>query len=354
MIPILYPSATDTNFSRNGYGFLKDCISCQVTEELNGIYEAELSYPIHAVHYSEINPDMIIKMKASEKSGNQLFRIYRITKGINNIAKIYCQHISYDLCLNVVSPFGLSNVGVSAALQGVLDMAYYQHPFTHWTDKTTVGKINIKVPSNARMCLLGMEGSVLDGFGGEYEFDNFVVKLHNARGTDSGVTIYYGKNMTDFSIDTNLQDTYTAVYPYAVRENRITRLTEKVIETSTFSNYSEPRAMPLDLSDKFDEEEEITETKLRQLAQAYITNNSIDDIFQNIKLSFIDLSQTEEYKNIAPLEQCGLGDTVTVRYFNLGLSVKSKVVKTVYDVLKEQYVKIEVGSPKFVDSRRGK
>lgn len=354
MIPILYPAATDTNFSRNGYGFLKDCISCQVTEELNGIYEAELSYPIHAVHYSEINPDMIIKMKASEKSGNQLFRIYRITKGINNIAKINCQHISYDMCMNVVSPFALSNINISAALQGVFDTAYYQHPFTFWTDKTTTSSINIKVPSTLRKCLLGMDGSILDNFGGEYEFDNFAVKLHNARGSDTGVTIYYGKNMTDFSIDTNLQNTYTAVYPYAVRDNQVTRLTEKVIETSTFSSYSEPRAMPLDLSDKFDEEEEITETKLRQLAQVYISNSSIDDIFQNIKLSFIDLSQTEEYKNIAPLERCGLGDTVTVRYFNLGLSVKSKVVKTVYDVLKEQYVKIEVGSPKFVDSRRGK
>ena len=348
MIPVLYPSSTNTDFTKNGYGFLKDCISCEITEELNGIYESVFTYPINGLHYSEIEPDMIVKMKASEKSGNQLFRIYRITKSIKNTAKIYCQHISYDLCLNVVSPFGLSNVGVSAALQGVLDTAYYQHPFTHWTDKTTVGKINIKVPSNARMCLLGMEGSVLDGFGGEYEFDNFVVKLHNARGTDSGVTIYYGKNMTDFSIDTNLQNTYTAVYPYAVRDNQITRLTERVIETSTFSNYSEPRAMPLDLSDKFDEEEEITETKLRQLAQTYITNNKIDDVLQDIKVSFIDLSQTEEYKDIAPLEQCGLGDTVTVRYFNLGLSVKSKVVKTVYDCLKEQYTKIELGKSRIV------
>ena len=117
MIPVLYPSSTNTDFTKNGYGFLKDCISCEITEELNGIYESVFTYPINGLHYSEIEPDMIVKMKASEKSGNQLFRIYRITKSIKNTAKIYCQHISYDLCLNVVSPFGLSNVGVSAALQ---------------------------------------------------------------------------------------------------------------------------------------------------------------------------------------------------------------------------------------------
>lgn len=349
MIPILYNS-NETDFSGGGVGFLSDCTRCVVTEERNGVYECEFSYPMDGRHYSEIEPDMIIKAKPNEMSDPQLFRIYRTSKPINGIVNFYCQHISYDLNVNVVDPFTLSGATALTALQGILSHCYYQHSFTAQSTLSFSETHDLKVdkPKPARMCLGGSEGSVLDLFGGEYEFDNFNVKLHAARGQDTGVTILYGKNLTDITSDVNISSAYTAVYPYAVDEERdgLYTLTEKVIEAGN-TNFGEPRVLSLDLTEKFNlPDEEITETKLRNLANAYITNNHISDVKQNIEISFVQLWQTPEYKDIALLQRVGLCDTVTVRYAKLGVSVKAKVIKTVYNSLTEKYEKVELGKAK--------
>ena len=349
MIPILY-SSNETDFSGGGVGFLSDCTRCVVTEERNGVYECEFSYPMDGRHYSEIEPDMIIKAKPNEMSDPQLFRIYRASKPINGIVNFYCQHISYDLNVNVVDPFTLSGATALTALHGILSHCYYQHSFTAQSTLSFGETHDLKVdkPKPARMCLGGSEGSVLDLFGGEYEFDNFNIKLHAARGQDTGVTILYGKNLTDITSDVNISNAYTAVYPYAVDEERdgLYTLTEKVIETGN-TNFGEPRVLSLDLTEKFSlPDEEITETKLRNLANAYITNNHISDVKQNIEISFVQLWQTPEYKDIALLQRVGLCDTVTVRYSKLGVSVKAKVIKTVYNALTEKYEKIELGKAK--------
>ena len=349
MIPILYNS-NEKDFSGGGVGFLSDCTRCVVTEERNGVYECEFSYPMDGRHYSEIEPDMIIKAKPNEMSDPQLFRIYRTSKPINGIVSFYCQHISYDLNVNVVDPFTLSGATALTALQGILSHCYYQHSFTAQSTLSFSETHDLKVdkPKPARMCLGGSEGSVLDLFGGEYEFDNFNIKLHAARGQDTGVTILYGKNLTDITSDVNISNAYTAVYPYAVDTDRdgLYTLTEKVIETGN-TNFGEPRVLSLDLTEKFNlPDEEITETKLRNLANAYITNNHISDVKQNIEISFVQLWQTQEYKDIALLQRVGLCDTVTVRYSKLGVSVKAKVIKTVYNALTEKYEKIELGKAK--------
>lgn len=349
MIPILYNS-NETDFSGGGVGFLSDCTRCVVTEERNGVYECEFSYPMDGRHYSEIEPDMIIKVKPNEMSDPQLFRIYRASKPINGIVSFYCQHISYDLNVNVVDPFTLSSATALTALQGILSHCYYQHSFTAQSTLSFSKTHDLKVdkPKPARMCLGGSEGSVLDLFGGEYEFDNFNIKLHAARGQDTGVTILYGKNLTDITSDVNISSAYTAVYPYAIDTDRdgLYTLTEKVIETGN-TNFSEPRVLSLDLTEKFNlPDEEITETKLRNLANSYITNNHISDVKQNIEISFVQLWQTPEYKDIALLQRVGLCDTVTVRYSKLGVSVKAKVIKTVYNALTEKYEKIELGKAK--------
>lgn len=349
MIPILYNS-NETDFSGGGVGFLSDCTRCVVTEERNGVYECEFSYPMDGRHYSEIEPDMIIKAKPNEMSDPQLFRIYRTSKPINGIVSFYCQHISYDLNVNVVDPFTLSGATALTALQGILSHCYYQHSFTAQSTLSFSETHDLKVdkPKPARMCLGGSEGSVLDLFGGEYEFDNFNIKLHAARGQDTGVTILYGKNLTDITSDVNISNAYTAVYPYAVDTDRdgLYTLTEKVIETGN-TNFGEPRVLSLDLTEKFNlPDEEITENKLRNLANSYITNNHISDVKQNIEISFVQLWQTQEYKDIALLQRVGLCDTVTVRYSKLGVSVKAKVIKTVYNALTEKYEKIELGKAK--------
>lgn len=347
MIPILYNS-TETNFTQNGIGWLKDCTKCTVTEELNGIYECEFQYPMMGQFYSCIVPDRIVKLKSNETSSLQLFRVYRNTKPLNGIVKFYGQHISYDLNGNTVIPFTISSrTNATTVLNSILEHCYYAHRFTAVSTSSTQSKFELKVPVSSRKCLGGMEGSILDNFKGEFEFDNFIIRHHSSRGQDNGVTIQYSKNLTDIKADTSIADTYTSVYPYATDEDGdYYELPEKVIELPSKSRYAEPRMLQLDLSDKFDSETRITAELLRKYTNEYISNNKIDDIKQNLKVSFVQLWQTEEYKNIAVLERVKLGDTVTVKYPELGVSVKAKVIKTVYDVLNEKYIEIELGQAK--------
>lgn len=346
MIPILYKS-TETSFTHNGKGFLSDCLKCTVTEERNGVYEAEFTYPITGRLYREITHDRIVKIKANETSELQLFRIYRHSKPINGLVKFYCQHISYDLNKNVVTPFTQTKTNATVALGAILDHCYYAHNFTAVSSSGVQSSIEIKAPVSARNCLGGMKGSILDKFGGEFEFDNFMIRHYSERGQDNGVTIRYGKNLTDITADSSITETYTSVYPYATDEDEeYYELPEKVIELSSSSNYGEPRTLPLDLSSKFDSDTRITDELLRQYANEYITNNKIDEIKQNIKVSFVQLWQSKEYETIALLERVKLCDTVTVEYPALGVSAKAKVIKTVYDSLAEKYEEIELGEAK--------
>ena len=359
MIPILF-TANETDFSTNGIGRIVDCTECTVTEERNGVYECEFVYPLSGPFYSELSLDRIIKVKPNEMSDDQLFRIYRISKPIDGLVKFYCQHISYDLVTNIVRPFKIINASATDAIRGVINNCFYQSRFTAQTTIDSTATIDIHVPTSARECLGGMEGSVLDLYGGEYEFDNFTIKLHEHRGQDTGVTILYGKNLTDVTAESSIENTYTAIFPYAIDEeddNPVHTISgsNKVINVSGAPSFGEPRTIAVDLTEMFDlEEEDITSAKLVQYANQYLAENNISDIYQNITISFVQLWQTEEYKNIAVLERVGLCDTVTVRYEKLGVDVKAKVIKTVYDALHEKYISIELGDVKsnFADAIR--
>lgn len=345
MIPILYDNK-ETDFAKNGIGFLKDCTSCKVTEERNGEYEAEFKYPITGSLYSEISVDRIVKLKPNETSELQLFRIYKNSKPLNGVVTFKAQHISYDLNANPVVPFEISNVNAAGAISALLDNAYFSHTFKSVSDVNTISKLEIDTPVSVRNCLGGMSGSVLDNFGGEYEFDNFTIKLHKQRGNDNGVNIEYGKNLTSLTSDTDISSTYTSIMPYVKSNDKIITLPEKVISLDSEGSFGCAKSKIVDFSSEFGQGESITLDKLRAKAKSYLKSNAIDKIKTNIKVSFVHLWQSKEYEKYALLERVRLCDTVTVKYTALGVSAKAKVIKTVYDTLNENYESIELGDAK--------
>ena len=347
MYPILY-AADETVFTTNGIGILRDCISCEITEERNGIYVCEFKYPVTGRFYSEITVDRIIKAKPNEKSNLQLFRIYRNTKPINGVVTYYCNHISYDLNKNPVQPFSKTNVVAETAMSTILTKCIYDSSrFSAWSDITSSNSIICNKPQSARACLGGSEGSILQNWHGEYEFDNFTIKLHSQRGTNSGVRIAYGKNLTDVKVDTNIESVYTSIYPYVLQEDGYYKeLPEKTIELNNVNSFAEARTLILDLTSEFDSDQGVTDQQLRDKANSYATNNKINEIKQNIEISFVQLWQTEEYKEIAALERVGLCDTVNVYYEKLGVNVTAKVILTKYDSIKERYISMQLGNAK--------
>lgn len=344
MIPVLMDSRKTVGAlvadKTAGIGPLSETQKCEVTEERNGEYTLDLKIPMTAKHFHEIKVGGVIRAKANETSRDQLFRIYKISKPINGVVTISANHISYDLVKTSVLP--CSAKGALAAMVAIKSNMQGGSDFELTTDIVNDSSTYTnKIPQSCRACFGGSQGSMLDVFGGEYEWDNNRVTLHAHRGTDRGVVLRYGKNITDIRQDENIESTYTAVMPYvSVNDGEaITGTLQTIIESA------EPRILNLDLSDKFNvETEPPTADEIDEKARAYIEANNLTEPKVSISVSFLHLADTEEYKDIAPLEHVCLCDTLKVEYPELGVSAKAKVVKTVYDTLREKYSEIEIGS----------
>lgn len=334
---------SEKNFTTAGLCTLPDATSCTVTEERNGAYELEMQYPINGISYSSITARRIIFCRPNPYEREQPFRIYKISKPINGIVTVYAQHISYDLKGIPLSPFTAENI--LTAMQGFTTYAVGDQPFTFTTDKTTTANFAVTVPSSARSMLGGTDGSLLDVYGGEYVFDRYIVALKAARGENHGVEIRYGKNLTDVTQEENISKVATGVYPYwkSMTDDTLVMLPEKTLAapgTYTFSH-----VVPLDLSTEWDEAP--TEAQLRARAQKYMEDNAIGVPQVSLSVSFQPLADTVEYKDLAPLEEVRLCDTVTVIYPELGVSATAKVIRCVYNVLLGRYDKIDIGDARM-------
>ena len=351
MIPILY-SEEETTFLTNGLGRLSDAVSCIVTEERNGSFELIMTYPMTGVHYSDIALSRIIYATPADGKNPQPFRIYKIDKLINGRIRIYAEHISYQARYMTVMPFSASTA--AAAMVGLAGNIVATNPFVFWTDIEKAGEYKQEVPESIRERLGGQEGSILDIYGGEYEWDRWTIKLHANRGQDRGVTLRYGKNITDLTQENNIASTYTAVCPFykASEDEDLIYLSDYIVRSQYADSYPFIRIKNVDMTNDFEEGEEVTQTKLRQKAQEYITANNIGIPAVSIKVSFVALWQTEEYKTIAPLERVNLCDTVTVIFEKLGVKATAKVIKTVYNVLTDRYDSIEIGEVKSTMSNK--
>lgn len=340
MIPVLY-KANETEFNSQGVGCLTDCITCYVHEKLNGVYELKFTYPITGVHFSDIKVGAIVDAIPSDGKAVQHFRIDTITKPIGGKVTVEATHISYQLSYVPVKPFDA--VGVLEALNGLKENSLTSNPFSVWTDiSNTATKYSQQEPASFRQRLGGVAGSILDCFGGEYEFDNYTVKLYAHRGTDRGVVIEYGKNLTDLEQEESIDKVITGIVPFwkASNGDKVVSI-ETPIESEYASKYPFKRTVVKDFSSNF--EEEPTVEQLRAYTESYIKNNCVGVPQVSLDVSFVALEDTEEYKSLSR-ERINLGDTVTVRFAELGVDAKAKVIEYKYDVLAERYDSLKIGS----------
>ena len=347
MIPILF-KADATDFSTFGIGALTETLTCEVTEERNGGFECKLTYPSSGRLYNEILKDRIIKAKPNDTKAPQAFRIYKISLPINGTITVYAQHISYDLSGIGIMPFEKRATTPQQAIDYVLQHATSPHNFTFQTDYSVAKDFSVLKPKSIRACLGGEEGSVLNLWGGEFEWDNFDIKHHQGRGEHTDSVIEYGKNLTKFSHESEDSGVYTEVLPFAFMENEeegetLVTLPEITVPIDN-SQLLHKKTLFLDLTDSFDDGTLITESMLRNKVEAYIKSHSLDAPVPNITVSFEPLWQMPEYA--AVLERLTLCDTVTIRHSVLGVTAKAKVIKTVYNTLAEKYTSVSLGSAK--------
>ncbi len=327
MIPILYP-ASETAFTNHGYGALSDTISCTVTEERNGPYELQMTYPITGLHYADFALQRIVLAKPNFTDDPQPFRIYKITKPLNGIVTIYGQHLSYDLAGKLIQ----AGAGGSA-LESVLVLQAAAPGWTITTDKSVVANWEVTEPSSVRSWLGGKQGSILDVYGpGEWYYDGFTCSFLSARGTDRGASVRYAKNLTELSqeIDCSNLAKYVLGYYKDVDGNVVAGTLQ---DTGCILT---DKQIAIDFSADF--EEVPTPEALDAKALDYIATNNLTAPTDNIRLDFAQLGTLTD--------RVDLCDTVTVYYETLGVSTTAKCIKTTWDVLLGRYAEIEVGDAK--------
>lgn len=325
MNPILYETTDTTNL---GLGVLSDTISCKVTEQRNGSYELEMSYPISGVHFADIDLRLFILAKPNYTDDPQLFRIYRITKPLNGICTIYAQHLTYDLSGYVI-PNGLSADTLTSAC--VL-LTTYAGDFTINSTRTGEAPFRTAAPASVRSWFGGKSGSIIDVYGGEWHFDNFTCTLESNRGTNRGVTIRYGKNLTALTQEQASDNLYSAVQCYYTdNDGNVTTGSE----VSTGITLDTDKTLVVDTSQDFGEDIPTAE-ELDEYAARYIDNHNLITPTENITLDFVQLKGLSE--------RVDLCDTVSINYEKLGISVTAKCIETEWDCLKERYTKCVFGT----------
>lgn len=343
MIPILF-EGNATNFNTNGIGRLTDVISCEVYEERNGAFEMEMKVSTTSPNFSQIQVGSLIACVPFKNGTRQAFEVYEITKPINQQVTVKATHISYRASYVPIKPF--SATGITEALEGLAENALETNNFVLYSDLTNEETtFNVVSPKSLRACLGGTEGSLLDAFSGggvgEYEWDNYQINFLTHRGNDNGVFLRYGKNITALTHVESIDNMVTGVLPYWYDEETGISLYGDIQYSPNVDLYPQKRTICLDLSTEFETPPTIEE--LNQGGLEYVSRTTVGIPTTNIKLTFVDLAETNQQ---AIMENVNLCDTIHVLYAPLNIEYDAKVVKTTWDVLKECYSSIEIGTPR--------
>lgn len=336
MRPILFEKNT-TDFSTNGKGRLSEATSCIVTEERNGVYDLEIIYPVDGKHYDELCSGACIGVIHDDNKDVQGFDIYARSAPFEGHVTFYAHHVSYRLRNIILQPFTATSC--ADAISKIVSSSANVNIFTFETDKDVDGSFTLDHPESVRAVLCGQEGSFLDRYGkGDYEFDNFHVKLWTNRGANRGVSVKYGKNLIGGNQEINSDNLFNAIAPYWKKENEDGTITTVFLDgiyvhRDTVTN---PIPVSMDFSSEF--ESAPTQDQLRTRAIKYLDDNEPWAPSENVKLDYSELWGGD--KKIL------LCDKITASYPDLGLdAVQQKVIKLVYDAIGERVTSVELGKP---------
>lgn len=337
MIPILYDT-NETAFSNNGLGRLRDCISCTVSEERNGLYEADFEYPVSGANFDLIRVGRIIGVTHNESDDVQPFDIVSYSKPIDGIVTFHCTHISYRQSYMTVTGSNISSLADAFDLLGTAEPT---NPFIYETNKTSSAYMAAAdgKPKSVRSLLGGTEGSILDTYGGEYEWDRFRVILHDNRGVTRPFTIRYGVNMLKYDETFDTQGSYSSCIPFWANGTEIVIGDRQFATGVTIANRGE--CVPLDVSDKF--QSKPSKADVEAMGLAVMATKNVYNPTQTLHVEFARLQDVPDYENFRRLYQCNLCDIINVAFPDYDFTGQFKIVKTTWDVLADRYESLELG-----------
>lgn len=366
-----------------GLGIITDAITCEVVEERNGIFELEMEYHISGIMYNDIQSGRFIVTEPNPYDNPQPFRIYYISKPFNGLINVKAQHISYDMSGYPVSPIDVGYTFVDHVLKDVLpEHVLVESPFKFEAhiDKNSEtnggnhlngqGVFRTNTPQSQRSILDAIinptDGNGFDFSasisGPEYKFDVYNVSLYENRGQNRGVSIKYGKNLTDITQEEDIGEMYTAVYPFFYNDEwgfiDITTATSGIpyenrfVSVNSNARYSYEKIYVLDITNDWKNKHDLSDNhpsseEIEELAKEYIKKNpNLGTPKISLTVSFEDLSKTTEYEKLNIKEEVQLCDLITVEFPKLNISTVVKCIKTTYDAISGKYSSIDLGDPK--------
>lgn len=348
MIPVLF-SKEEKQFRSYGIGPLFETLHAEVKRERNGQYFLYMTYPQNGQQASVFKEGMRIKADAGRRTPWQTFEITRINRRSDAIIEIWADHISMRLAKTMIKPkVEIHDADAETALRRWVSQLVGDDEWEVWSNIDTVGSTAWSVDSveNARQALGGTRGSILDVWGGEFEFDNKRVNLWQNLGRKTPVVLEYGRNITKIEKENKEETVYTSIYPFArAEEDNIITIPNYVVDGKYIDMYDHKKIKLVDFSGEFDtEENKPTAEKLQKLAEKYVEQNDVGAPHEHIKIEYVDLSKTLDYQNVRYIEEVELCDRIPIYYPKFDIySKEAKVVVITYNVIKDENKSIELG-----------
>lgn len=331
------------------YGVITSLCEAFVEEERNGLFELRFVMLNTDSLFNYVKEENIVVANANDTLLNQKFRIYMTRKLMNNRVEVYARHISFDLMYDYIDNVSFENQSCEYALNQLFRNSNFSTHYRGYSDIVNAQNYNMSM-ANVLEAIGGKKGSIIDTFGTGAEIlrDNENIHVLNKRGHDNGVTIEYRKNLTGFELEEDTTDLVTRILPYAKYNDSETNeeiiVKADYVDSPLIANYSHPYIKSIDYSDKFEDGEIPTVSKLQDFARKEYRDNKVDIPKQNYKIEFMPLSKCVGYEGLE--DKISLCDTVTVIDTRYNVKTQAKVIKTVFNVLKNRYESMELGEPK--------
>ena len=357
----IYASSFPDDNIPNGLGILSDAVSGFVEEEINGSYELEMEYPVGGINADKLGLFKLIYIPNDVSGIWQPFRIYKIEQRGQDIITVYARHLTYDLDGFIFTDYPyFYDTDTSYVSEILAEWRYevtrssgnpvqFDHVIRNYTfscssDKhITSGRLgNGEIAyKSIRSLFAGEAGSIVDLFGGEWYFNKWNSHWVNGqRGSDNGVTLQYGKNLTDCEIEISTLDAFSGIAPYYAPGDDVLI---GYVNSGSYEEGQTPeglpfdRTLPFDLASYFqntDPENPPTTQQVFAKGQEVEANWGLGTVSQSIKVTGTTL-----------LEQYGvvLGDTVHVVIPSLGIDQTTRLRKARWDFLNECYTDVEFG-----------
>jgi phage minor structural protein len=351
MIPLVYET-TSRILSLNSMhylGRLTGCTECTVEESRNADYTLSAS----VVKNSECAESAVVQnyiyAKPNPTDEAQFFEIYEVVEK-NNVLSIKAKHIKHN-CYNNILAAGETSAQLYSPAEAYENLdALFDNNYVFSSDITNRKSINL---GYTQVCTLGdflggLEGSLLDLFGGEYKWNNFNVSLLKNRGQKRAYSLKWGDNISSYEKTQSSETTISHVCAYATVYDEFSKQDIQIIadpyeifeqksKTNKLSVYPVPDKLVdgITVNSSTGDGYEFVKNTCRIAATAYIGGDKLGEIKSNIK---VDVEAV-----LDDMQQFNLCDTVTV-ILSDSIAAESKIVKTTYDTLRERYKQLELGS----------